>query len=357
MTRYEKYLKNRIGNNFQYGKVVELLNNENYWVAPKWSRGTYNGQYTEFVTVTYRLIAVSVELLTEEPEDWSTNYGGYYVLNDNGTYTYNASSTFVANTFYKITPTVVLPKVTMELDVKSENSNLRKFIISMVHGGSSQNYDSSAEYQNPSDFQTMCITRDGNHYVTYLPSIYEYQFIYHLSDMPTARQYDGEGYRIADKTKTLTFSNTSQTAVHHYYRMVGQNNYQWSESLTIIVHTGENFYKQKNLVPYVDYVDNSYSPTAQVVYHEITIREAGLSLDGTVEKKVDCLPRIENKKYKDLDTGVIYICTTSNNVTWGIPSESGHIGTSLSAYSANPDMSAAEWLSTFVNLKNEATPI
>ena len=236
----------------------------------------------------------------------------------------------------------------MEYDVKSVGSNLRKFIISQMDGDTvAESYDSATTYQNPTPFQAMCISHDGKHYVSYLPGIYRFRISFHLSSMPTSVLFDYQGYRIADKTITKTFSDTSIPAIHHYYRIVGQSSYQYSESMTVTVHTGENFYPKKNLKPYWVWTDSSTS-SGQGVWHDITIVEAGMSIDGTVDTKVLPLTRIEGKHYKDLDTGTIYVCYDSSPVSW---TQWNNSGANLTAFQANPKMSALEWLIAFFSIK------
>ena len=213
------------------------------------------------------------------------------------------------------TQDILSSNMTLELDYNPLASKCSRLLATLDRGGTVVGtYDSNETYADPSYFQRMFIERDGKH-VQPLASGYDYNlvisYIIPKTDMPLSQVVDFEGYHYSSRAMTV-----GQTGLYAYI--------------------GENFYEVPDLLPFVDY-------QISVETGHVYINDAGYSTNGDASGKVAPLPRMLNKRYKDVSTDTIYNCDTSEptNIT---------SGDNRYAFTENPVMGGDEWFKTFVNM-------
>ena len=294
--RYEKYLKNRIGVPIKKGILAESF---------------VSSSYDNLVGVYSRIPVYSLLL----------------------TATYIIRST-------KQMP-IGAPSTTLELDYNPSLSGCTRMMVQLV-GATTENYDTNATYDNPTAFQNWFAQRDGSVILNY-PIIGEYYYwlkityVLPYDSIPLSVHADFSGYlfqsqEISYNGETGTY--TDEQGKTHMIQVVDEKAY-----------IGENFYPYDNLVVYAEWFTQIVWSPNQNRYTDFKyVFAAGYSSDGSLSGLVTPLVREKNLNYKDLASGTIYNCTTSEvaNV---------HDGTAQEAFSANPIMGGKEWISTFVNMK------
>lgn len=143
MSRYEKYLKNYIGEVFKYGKMASVK--------------------------------------------YGTDYEKYTRVNNTFTVFYP---------LMKSTDTITNPVATMYLNIPSE-SNLNRFTANLIKGDNIiDTYISwGGAYENPTAFQTMCANRNGGDELPLdVGYAYQIKFTIELSSVPLTTRYDRSGY-------------------------------------------------------------------------------------------------------------------------------------------------------------------
>jgi len=251
--RYEKYLKNRIGEVFQYGDVKEMLLQNEY-------RENYSGL-------------------------------GHYIDNPD---------TNVVSLCYSIDTRgrYEIPKFKLKLSFLegSKYNGLYSKLYNVTDKVVVSEYHSSQDYTSPDDFQMAFISRNNSISV---PLTAEKVYYLYISvdidgDMPTSRTYDFTGYRYNGRDAGYT------TDYNQYYPGLSP--------IYRYVHIREDFYNDDSLSEVgkmfgVYYTDNQ---------HNIVI---GYSIDGTPSTAVEPLARIKGKKYLDAATGKIYKCIYTSDVS------------------------------------------
>lgn len=257
--KYEKYLKNRIGDIFQYGVKKGILRQTSY----KSSLSGETGGTNNTIQVVYVL---------------------------------NVKTGFVN------------PKFQFSLSFLN-GSNLSYFQVRLRDNTASEivgEYDSSQSYANPTDFQRAFIARDGSVILDMVEGhIYYLYFGIHINGyMPLSRKYDYSG---------------------HFYPIQ-----DIEVSSGVVLSVPSDFYNSDGLLPAIHYSSG-------------TVIWAGYSYDGTKDTKAEPLKRFVNMKYKDVDTGSIYLCTASERPDY-------NTGARYNAYFINPRMHYQEWVETFMRL-------
>jgi hypothetical protein len=216
--------------------------------------------------------------------------------------------------YYKInTNGIEIPRITLELDYNPSQSKCSRLTAALMRDGSTVAlYDSSESYADPTQFQTMFDTKDGKHWSGLMSGKnYTLQVGYYIpkSEMPVSQIADYEGY--------------------YYQSSVIENPLQGYSYCFV----GDNFYQLDNLSSFAE-----WSPLPPY-----PLLDGGYSKNGQSSGKVAPMPRTLNKQYKDVVSGVIYTCNTSNPDSLTINEDN--------AFTANPIMSGDEWLKSFVNMK------
>ena len=83
--------------------------------------------------------------------------------------------------------------------------------------------------------------------------------------------------------------------------------------------------------------ENFYDEGGLIACHNSNYSKVGYAPDGNPDNIATPMSRVESKRYKDLGTGSIYRCSTSNSKT-------------NEPYQINPEMPFDEWISTFMRL-------
>lgn len=350
MTRYEKYLKNRIGNDFHYGIIRDTIVQSQYDTL-----SFVDEEYILSVNASYVINNVIYSLLLERPDNWSTRYYIYYYKDSNGVYTVNESPTFEENKYYKKEFILQQPTLTFEMSM-AKGSGLTKFI---VRSGGREVYDSSQTYtNNPTAYQIMFTYRNGCNYVplthqllptsplTPMDSV-DFNFYFRIFHMPTTRIVDYEGYHYPAKT----VHSVNDPNCQDYIDRVNKEWHQYIFHSTGYI--GENFYAKDGLMPCISWDDRTSrggsvslnGETYMIIEHRVYgCLRSGYSTDGSMAHRVTPLDRIYGKHYKDKKSDIIYKCNTSTQYNWAD-------GTNINAFTQAPNMSAEEWLNTFVNFK------
>lgn len=220
--------------------------------------------------------------------------------------------------YYQIdTHGIEIPRITLELDYNPSESKCTRLQASLMRGGNVvDSYDTNDTYASPTMFQTMFLSRDGKHQTNIAPNeVYTLQIAYYIpqSEMPSSQIVDYEGYHYI--SRALPVGETG------YYGYVG-----------------ENFYQVQDLIPFIDWAIIGQS--SPYVY------DTGYSVDGTKETKILPIQRNNGKYYKDIGTGVIYLCFDSSDTEIGIGQ-----GEHRYAFEESPVMSGDEWFKSFVNMR------
>lgn len=264
--RYEKYLKNRIGDVFRYRRFEKSL-----------IQGNYDKRY--------------VDIFNENFDDTASVVYDCYVID---------------------LRTIEQPRVTIRLNT-ARYSNCQRFTCSLYEAPSNPidgyTYDSDQTYTNPTSFQNVMTSRNGEGYFPLAGgSLYYLYITFYLSVVPNTRRYDYSG---------------------HYYPSAirGQgSDYHFT------AYIRDNFYSEEDLVVVArwtyGYVDEDYTGY-------------GLSEDGPA---LTPLSRIKGCKFRDIASGDIYMCEYS---------EQGSIQSTQyqEAYTAGIKMDYREWIDTCIDLK------
>jgi len=347
MTRYEKFLKNRIGNNFQYGIIRDTKNQIEYQEAGYLTSGINPYISLDGIKAYYLINLKTYVLLTEQPSDWATNYGSYYKLVDGEYIALTSAETFEEDTYYKRDALYNEPKLTFDLSYASAG-NCTKFVIQHLSGNSVvETYDSSQTYQNPTPFQAWCQNHNGRSYLTLtsLPS-YKLAIGFYISSWPKSKiaHYEGYLYQSTTISSEGYFENYTDpdTGITHIF----------SNSSGYVA---SNFYEKEGLYPYAVFaVSHTQQPNYSTIIHYTYCSEAGYSLidsnSNSIEEarkqKVTPIMRYANKQYRDKRTNVIYLCNKSEQ-----PNPAGGGQGENRVFEANPNMQADEYMNTFVNMK------
>ena len=220
--------------------------------------------------------------------------------------------------YYKIdTRGVELPRITLELDYNPSESKCTRLQACLMRGGNVvDSYDTNDTYDSPTMFQTMFLSSDGKHQTNIAPNdVYTLQIVYYIpkSEMPYSQHFDYEGYHYISRALQL-----GETGYYGY--------------------VGENFYQVQDLLPFID-----WAILGQTLPH---VYDTGYSVDGTKETKILPIQRNKGKYYKDIGTGVIYLCFDSSDTEIGISQ-----GEHRYAFEENPVMSGDEWFKSFVTMR------
>lgn len=362
-TRYEKYLKNRIGNNFQYGIVKELQNTDSYNKKPSFttSRGTnqINGVHCE-----YLIKLRSYEVLTEQPDDWTTNYTHYYQYVD-GVYTPLSNYvSFESEKYYKRILLYQNPKFTFEM-TNPLVGNCTSFLAQRIQTGIVvESYDSSQTYPQETDFQKVCRKHDGEDYLMFDNDMVSFRLSldFILSSVPFSKRYSDQGYLYPSKKLNSVdffhdYADHTNREVHEYV-LHGSG------------YIGEDFYKIPNLYPFVIWNEDikwegwysvggvNYKVMRHRIYGALDSGYSTIPNDWTGSHRVYPITRIKGEQYLDSSkirqttggidpyflSSNIYKCNTSLTCN-------PYTGTHMSAYSRSPIMSASEWIDEHIDLK------
>lgn len=348
--RYEKYLKNRIGNNFTWG-VVKGLNNTTDWFrytdhVLRSPSSLYPEKYYE---VIYKLQTCQFDLLTEEPSDWETNYWKYYTIDAHGDYyQLHSSEEWEEDKYYSITVLIADPKLTLKMLI-DDNAKYSNFSIQGTTADGDTviwgDYDSSLPYEdNPTPFQTMCKNRDESSYVQLGYQYYYLKIRFNITEASNSRIYSEQGY-LYPKNESLMPSFEPYTDEQGFYHTL--------IAPVTPAHIGQNFYKQEGLFPYAVFMYPVADTVDNIKYHKAICIDAGYSTrpnDTDGSYKVNCMPRILFKQYKDISSGKIYRCHTAEQPDPNIGDPYGE-PQRMNGYAANPKMKFEEWMSTFVQLR------
>ena len=184
--RYEKFLKNRIGNSIFHGMMVG------------------NRYETEYVPRNTKMMNVG-------------NLHMFNVIYSLGTYD------------------VVDAQMTVEMSYPP-SGNCERFTAKLMRNSWTDavaEYDSSETYVSPTSFQTMMSNRDGNDSIVLQANRdYRLQLTFYISELPTSSRFDYEGYHYP--AATIEYQAPSGAIV------LG-NKY---------AHVGENFYDFDGLQPF-----------------------------------------------------------------------------------------------------------
>ena len=251
--------------------------------------------------------------------------------------------------------TLGAPSMTLYLDYHQQQSGCSSFSAKLYRGPFMKNaygkyvwgvlvseYKSWETYSTPDEFQTMMINKDGED-ITNSPLLiggYSYlleiQYNIPYNSIPVVDWFDYEGYRYTAQTITnqnvpSTYTDP-QTGLTHYYHAFN-------------AYVGENFYAYNDLVPFAVFGDTVVMGQNDRVDHYLYPTDAGYGVvNGNETEKVSPIPRQIGMLYKDITSGVIYECKTSdaNNIQTGQPT---------TVFSENPLISASSWINKFVDMK------
>ena len=216
--------------------------------------------------------------------------------------------------------------MTLVLDYKPSISGCTSMVASLkkglfrdedgnLFGGTEIGFFSSYEtYSEPTDFQTMFLNANGR-------------------DIVNGPFYGGDNYLleiswyIPAENIPVSSGDYADFYGYHYDYLY----YHTSGNYHTPCYIGENFYEQQGLLPFAS--ENDHGDPI----------DSGYSSDGNYWNKVAPIPRSEGKIYKDLNTGIVYKCTTSStcNIITGLNKK---------GFEENPKMGREEWLKTFVDM-------
>ena len=266
--RFEKYIRNRIGTPIKCGAIRDI-----------------------YTSSSESLVGIGGAVIINPPADEITQYFQISGMEE-----------------------IMLSNMTLSFHLNMYESGCTGFSAQLYDKSlhTSEMYDSSESYAEPTDFQKMCENHDGTD-GCYLIDLHQYTFglTFKVPDRPQSRIFDYEGYRYPEQTITVTLDGHIPS--HAYI--------------------GENFYKDSGLVPFVKWHASGYS---------IWIDDAGYSTNGEADGKVTPIPRIEGKQYRNAFNGSIYKCKTSSSVK-------PEINQYLDAFDEGPSMSKSEWKRTFLD--------
>jgi hypothetical protein len=304
-TRYEKFLKNRIGIPIKKGVLSEIFFADNY----------------EYIGNAQPRVGMPWPVLVQ------------YLISSTG----GMNSAAPSMTFYLSYPqrsgcSSFLAKL-YSLFYKDAYGRYR----GITEVGS---YESWETYPNPTPFQTMFLNRDGGDILN-VPTLagghsylLEIQYNIPYASIPVVESYDYSGYHY--NATTLQYPNvpedyTDQQGVRHHY-------------IANTAYIGENFYDYSGLIPYARWSTSDVPNGENLINHYITPTSSGYCIEDTDDGLVSPIPRRSGLVYFDIPTGTLYECKTneSNNPTSGMPT---------SVFSANPLMSASRWVSEFLDMK------
>lgn len=248
--RYEKYLKNRIGDVFCYGIVKNTIFNTSY----KAMSGL--GEYTDNPSQKF------VSLI--------------YVINVKTGYT--------------------SPKFTLDLSTIA-GSNAGRIQARLHDNTANQDvgtYDSNTTYTNPTNFQQAFITGNSSVVVDVTAGhvYYLYITIDIVGQMPVSKKYDSSGYLYNGRYIGYT------TEYNQYYPSLSPT-YRY-------VHIRQDFYSEEGLLEVGELFTVYYTNNQ----HNIVI---GYSTDGTPATAATPFARIVGKQYRDITTNRIYRCTSASD--------------------------------------------
>lgn len=300
MNRYEKYLKNRIGNVFKYGIENNVFFENNY----------------VYITPLRRHILYS-------PYYFSVRYE----------FTTSGSNS---------------EKMTLELSQFLSESNFAKFEAVFSEEGNAgsfqtiSTYRSDQTYTDPDGFQKMCASRNGKDTVSLLSNNkYRILFTFTMTEYPpNSKIYDFSGYYYPYTMvipRLPSDYTDPQTGWHHEFH-------------GFAAYIEDNFYPSLGLQPCVDWFEDViYNPTTAVAKHYIVPRDGGRSSDGTYANKVSPNPsRHQGKNFLDIASGNIYKCSTQGHAP--VYDQSG-VYENLQAYYTPALMNSDEWVKTYMNLR------
>lgn len=277
-TRYERYLKNRIGNPFTFGNISNVITQNDAVSYTEESLFLQGVNYWK-ITINYRLDTngVTNPRMTLK---FNRGFGGYF---------------------------------TARLSVDT-------FGTTDVIGF----YDSRESYQNPTDFQILFSTGNQGNYI-YTPP-YDYVCDLQITlfipkeSIPYTEEYDYYGHRY---TPQIAIFNVD-VSMFPYTDSYGVSHVLGS---TPNAHIGENFYKESGLYGFGHWAERTrvvyygQGLSSFYVVHDFIPDGSGFSTNGNISGNVSPLPRRMARKYKDVSSGKVYICTTSatNNPQTGHP--------------------------------------
>ncbi|MBQ3990590.1 MAG: hypothetical protein II630_07075, partial [Bacteroidales bacterium] len=214
---------------------------------------------------------------------------------------------------YEIQKNKILnPRITFSMYYPSDSGcyGFSAYLLD-AHGDTVDSYSSWVEYQNPTAFQTMCLNRNSFDMTELMQSPpYTFRLEFLFESIPSSETYDYEGYIYPSAFLPIGYHGRK-------------------------AYIGQNFYQQQNLLPYVNYtIGESY----------IYIYDAGYSTNGLPSGRVEPIPRVDGKKYKDVANDKVHVCTTSSacNVTTGQFKD---------AFTERASMTWEEWISTFLSMR------
>lgn len=259
---------------------------------------------------------------------------------------------------YVITETaqmgLFLPSMTFYLNYHPQTSGCSSFSAKLyrnpykdsygkyTNGVLVSEYKSWETYSTPDEFQTMMANKDGGDItnapllVGGYPYLLEIQYNIPYNSIPVVDWFDYEGYHY--QAQTIENENVPedypdhQTGLTHHYHAFN-------------AYVGENFYAYNDLVPFAVFGDTVVMGQNDRVDHYLYPTDAGYGVvNGNETEKVSPIPRQIGMLYKDITSGVIYECKTSNanNIQTGQPT---------TVFSANPLISASSWINKFVDMK------
>lgn len=268
--RYEKFLKNRIGDAFKWGIVKQTVHGNDY----KGQSGI--GYYTDNPSQSF------VHLI----------------------YAINVKSGFSA-------PFCVFKCGFLN---GGNAGRVRAVLIDNTAGTSAGEYDSAASYSNPTDFQRAWMERDGSVVMGLTAGhiYYLYLDIDINGEFPSSNAYDYSGY--------------------YYQGSVVENGHTGPDCIV-----PDGFYTLQGLVPTAEWQFWS-SPDLYIP------RWGGYSIDGSYETRQTPITRQVGKKYKDLETGIIYECSNDGVANY-------QTGENKVSYTPNPSAGYDEWVSRFMDLR------
>lgn len=302
---YEKFLKNRLGYRYEYGRIIDHIHEIGY--NPEISRIEVSGQgsYSENRVVAHYLFTVS------------NNSKIPLYVNGDSKDTSNSLESDEALEAY----------LNFQYDVRKKN----------VHGGSlrfrallrdmtsdeiigqydSFNYDDSTA----DDFAKMC---NGNDYSSIIhlteSHTYDLSVYVYLDNVPLVDEYTYEGY--------------------YYQRYIEGTDLQNPDHYNVF---DENFYEFSGLKNSGSTIFSSVWPGVGIRYYLMRRCVNDGSLEDIVATSVNEIERKKNAIYKDLSTGTLYRCTKQEIFN---PSDVNM----PPIFTSNPIFDIDEWVSKYLDI-------
>lgn len=295
--RYEKFLKNRVGNKIKWGRIHDIV--------LKFDPDSLGNEY-------------------DEEEGLPYYYASYVFVNEPSDY-------------FKFTLKYNFPE--------TYKSNLNHFTIKLFRGAERnplEVYDSSETYANPTVFQSACISGDGSVEVPLIDSqerIYRIAIRAYLLQIPLSEHFDQEGYYYPKFLVTYEKRNETGSSIN-----------EWLGSGFL----PEDFYSESGLEPYtlwMEYGEPSHSTRhgKDCTTHHMRLYKAGRSVVGSIEYGAkEPLPRIVGDQYRDKSSGHIFKCNSPYTPVW---SDNNPMGLYLEAFVVDPVMQPKEWFDRFINFE------